>query len=956
MAKTDNGPFDLEKVLAEEFALLHDADAGVGKLGTLYGKIHALVDAGDGRSALCLSGGGIRSASFGLGVLQALARRKLLFNFHYLSTVSGGGYIGGWLSAWRMRVPDSAVESGLTSNIPDLYDEPPELAELRANSNYLTPKLGAMSADTWTLVALYIRNLLLNWLIFLPAIAAVLLLPILSYELLAWAKTWSHVPQYWFAGAAVFLLFIALTTSVSGRFDKAYGRVTQKQFLWFILLPTYIGATFLSLSVVSKQIIVLPEWISDRLAAGFVDLLLSLSVVSREGNKLIVDIGPWNGAVIGAVLYAVAWIVAFTGKKLFPDPALKGTNHDPFPWPLLVGWTAAGAVAGCLVALGYKLIHYPVDDDSLKLIVVMGGGWVALVMFLAESAYLGGTSYSTNGDVDREWLARSSGWFVALTLGWAALAALVLYAPAIRDWVLWGVAAVGTGAGIAGSWMGASAKTAATFAGKRIKSLSMTTVLSLATVIFLAALAILISNILPGVLTDLATSFFDFPIASIGAYPKELAVVTSSMIVACALLVIGIAVWVNVNRFSSHAIYRNRLIRAFLGAARAETEKSPGAIRAVPKESPTRDPFTGFDAKDNLRMTALMRPDPAKTGEKPRLFHVVNMALNVVGGRNLAWQERKAESFVTTPKMSGNDNVGFWRTEHYGSSTGGLTLGTAMAISGASASPNQGYHSSPLVGLLMTLFNVRLGWWLGNPSRPNAAELEGPHLGIVQIIQELFGLTSDRSKYIYLSDGGHFENLGIYEMVRRRCHLIVASDAGCDPACAFEDLGNAVRKVAIDLGVKIDFHKIDIKKRDADSPGLYCAIGTIKYPEPDAKNGYLLYLKPGFPGDGSLPADVNAYGLANPTFPHETTVDQFFSESQMESYRSLGAHIIDVVFGPEDSPPRLFGPTTAMTPFWEHIEEYVSPKTKPGRKPGLRPAVCVMGPGDQLPRPSGSRN
>src|SRR5688572_13976008 len=184
MAKHDNGPFDAERILIEEFKLLHGADAGDGTLAKLHGKIHALVGTGDGRSALCLSGGGIRSASFSLGVLQALARRKLLFSFHYLSTVSGGGYIGGWLSAWRRRMPDQAVESGLTSNVPDLYDEPPELTELRANSNYLTPKLGAMSADTWTLASLYVRNLLLNWLIFLPAIVSVLLLPIVAYEVL----------------------------------------------------------------------------------------------------------------------------------------------------------------------------------------------------------------------------------------------------------------------------------------------------------------------------------------------------------------------------------------------------------------------------------------------------------------------------------------------------------------------------------------------------------------------------------------------------------------------------------------------------------------------------------------------------------------------------------------------------------------------------------------------------
>ncbi len=343
-------------------------------------------------------------------------------------------------------------------------------------------------------------------------------------------------------------------------------------------------------------------------------------------------------------------------------------------------------------------------------------------------------------------------------------------------------------------------------------------------------------------------------------------------------------------------------------------------------------------------------------GKRPRLFPVINIALNVVGGDNLAWQERKAEPFAVTPLASGNGDVGFWRTNRYASSTGGLSLATAMAISGASASPNQGYHSSPIVGLLMTLFNVRLGWWLGNPGKPKVAEREGPPAGFFQIVQELFGLTTSDRDYVYLSDGGHFENLGIYEMVRRRCHLIVACDAGYDPKSAFEDLGNAVRKVWIDLGVQIDFTKIDIKKRDASPPGHYCALATIRYPEPGAEPGHLLYLKPGFPNDGSQPADVTAYGLANPAFPHESTGDQFFSESQMESYRSLGSHIIDVVFGPADAPAGPSAPIPAMKPFWQHIEEYVSPKAKPDRKPDLRPAARVMGPGDQLPRRSLHRN
>jgi hypothetical protein len=492
-------------------------------------------------------------------------------------------------------------------------------------------------------------------------------------------------------------------------------------------------------------------------------------------------------------------------------------------------------------------------------------------------------------------------------------------------WGGWTTLAVGgAGAGIAGSWIGSSAKTLATNLGRKVESFSMTKIVSLATVIFLAALAVLLSNLLPVALEWLESQA---TCAFCGSPQWKSVVVEFWTMIALAAIAVGFALFVNVNRFSSHAIYRNRLARAFLGAARGLTRR----------KSPTRDPFTDFDPEDNVRVHELMTPraSASQPDRRPRLFPVINMALNVVGGDNLAWQERKAEPFVVTPRVSGNDNVGFWPTKRYGSTTGGISLATAIAISGAAASPNQGYHSSPLVGLLMTLLNVRLGWWLGNPRNPSAAEREGPPAGIIQIVEELFGQTTSDKDYIYLSDGGHFENLGIYEMVRRRCHLIVACDAGCDPDYAFADLGNAVRKVWIDLGVQIDFHKIDIKKRDVTPPGLYCAMATIRYPEPGAEPGHLLYLKPGFHSDGSQPADVIAYGLANPAFPHESTGDQFFSESQLESYRSLGSHIIDVVFGPADSKVESPVPTPAMGRFWPHIENYMTPKpSTPKRRPG----------------------
>src|SRR2546425_10510790 len=120
-------------------------------------------------AAICLSGGGIRSATFGLGVLQGLAHNKLLRRFSYLSTVSGGGYVGSWLSAWIRRHPRgvSGVEQELPSEHPDylLKPEPEAITHLRSYSNYLTPKLGLLSADTWTLIAIVVRNLVVNWLV-----------------------------------------------------------------------------------------------------------------------------------------------------------------------------------------------------------------------------------------------------------------------------------------------------------------------------------------------------------------------------------------------------------------------------------------------------------------------------------------------------------------------------------------------------------------------------------------------------------------------------------------------------------------------------------------------------------------------------------------------------------------------------------------------------------------------
>ena len=856
------GSRDLLDVLTEEFRELRPGvSCPAGTLVELYGAIHRLEQP---RSALCLSGGGIRSACFALGVMQALARHRLLFSFDYLSTVSGGGYIGSWLSAWRHHAQDDqAVQAGLVARSVDPPDEPAELQGLRASSNFLTPKVGAMSPDTWTAAALFIRNLVLNWTVFLPLFLAVVLFPIGAAEFVGWAPLWpDFVPQLLLLLAAALLVW-GLTQSLVYRSGADGHGIGQGQYLRRILIPLHVAAT--------------------SLCAVALHPLFATAAT---------DLAGWlgYGATAGVIVYGASWCIAFLWRpREFGRFALFGTEQDPVSaLQLFFYWIVTGAVSGAVIAIGYGLwlstrgsTDYGawVSTAGVKnLLVTAGVSWLMLGLMLGDTLYVGLASYARDGDSEREWRARSSGWLMAVMLVWTVLSGIILFGPAAFDaaWK-WGFAAAGgTVSGLVAVLIGSSGKSAATTARQLVEKWPVTVIVSIATLIFLPLLAILLAG---G--ARLALDTIEAGLSSDNRFVLEPALrllVTAVACAACLVTALIMSYYINVNRFSLHAVYRNRLIRGFLGSARG-TKRQP-------------DAFTGFDLGDNLPMARLWPPHPRRMDRC--LFPVVNMALNVAGGSNLAWQERKAEAFAVTPLAAGNSRTNFRSTALYGDRKGGMTLGTAMAISGAAVSPNQGYHSSPLVSILMMLANVRLGWWLGNPADDRAASREGPRFSFVPIIDELFGATSDRGRYVYLSDGGHFENLGIYEMVRRRCRYIVVSDAGCDPDFQLGDLGNAVRKVWIDFGVAIRFRSIDLAARKPESAGgVYCAIADICYPEPEADPGLLIYIKPSY--HGTEPADVRSYAALNPTFPHESTTDQWFSESQMESYRVLGGYIVDLI-------------------------------------------------------------
>jgi hypothetical protein len=590
-----------------------------------------------------------------------------------------------------------------------------------------------------------------------------------------------------------------------------------------------------------------------------------------HSNSLPTQYPLGTGITCGGLVYFLAW---FFGRIVARPSGDAVDGWD------LAAWIASGSLVGALVAEWISVILPRLDA---VFVVVFGLSGCVAAYLIGEIFYVGASSFRRRGEMDREWLARASGWLSAAASIWLVLSGLSLLGPPAFTWLCrWAGTAVGgaTLAGVGGAsgllsiLLGSSEKTAATVAGQALKRLSYQRIASIAAVIFAMVLIVLLSMVgqhLPG----MAPLSRVIPVR--GSFPAHSAEWMAGLIALAFLM----SYCVNVNRFSLHSLYRNRLSRAFVGSARARSR--------------TPDPFTGFDPGDNLALK-----DVIPKNSPNRLFHVINAALNVVATDNLAWQERKAESFTFSRLHCGGDVVGFRPTVGFaGAPYGGVSLATALAVSGAAVSPNQGYNSSPLIGFLLMLFNVRLGWWFGNPNRASYWR-EGPLLGLTPALKELAGATRDDGRWIYLSDGGHFENLGVYEMIRRRCRFIVISDADCDPEFQFQDLGNAARKVFIDFGVSIDFRSLELRPRsttpsataqgDPSAFGARFAVGRILYPG-SAIAGWLLYIKPTYQATEGI--GIRSYASQHSSFPHESTADQWFSESQLESYRALGAYLIE---------------------------------------------------------------
>jgi hypothetical protein len=371
-------------------------------------------------------------------------------------------------------------------------------------------------------------------------------------------------------------------------------------------------------------------------------------------------------------------------------------------------------------------------------------------------------------------------------------------------------------------------------------------------------------------------------------------------VVAAIALLIGF--YTNFNYTSPHRMYRDRLMEAFLPdlSAIARTEWQPAS---------------GADSAPLQTMCGAGMDQPRYKGP----YHIINANVVLVNSQNLKYRDRGSDNFILSPLFCGGDAMGWIDTGSYVAKPKlmpwgrPMTLASAMSISGAAANPHTGRSGglarNAIVSFLMSMLNLRLGYMDINPDEKHHKALlpKRPNLffpGLSELASSGF---KEESHFIELTDGGHFENTGVYELVRRKLALIVATDSGADDDYAFADLANAIERVRVDFGANIkfraDFDLCDVVGRESETvltphrsirfAKRGYAIADIRYA--DHSHGTLILIKPTMVQ--GLPADLYGYKVAEPTFPQQTTADQFFDEAQFESYRELGYQLTKRMVG-----------------------------------------------------------
>jgi hypothetical protein len=278
----------------------------------------------------------------------------------------------------------------------------------------------------------------------------------------------------------------------------------------------------------------------------------------------------------------------------------------------------------------------------------------------------------------------------------------------------------------------------------------------------------------------------------------------------------------------------------------------------------------------------------------PAPYHLINATLNVPDSPHEELRGRRSDHFLLSKHYCGSKLTGWHRTQDL---CPDLTLSTAMSISGAAAAPHMGTRTLRRYTALMSLLGLRLGYWLDRRTLPDQDSAWFDRLmppALACLLTELTGWRMhEKRRYLNLSDGGHIENLGVYELLRRRCRYIIAIDGECDPEHHFGGLLTLTRMAAIDLGVKIEPDLGDLRPNEQGWTNAHFVMARIGYPNSEGE-GLLLYVKSSMTGNES--EYLRHYRREHPAFPHESTAQQLFSETQFEAYRALGEHVGESLF------------------------------------------------------------
>jgi hypothetical protein len=889
---------------------------------------------------LALSGGGIRAASFHLGVVQGLARGNILPWMDYISAVSGGSFIAAWLAKWFRAESYGQVIESLKAGV-----EPLRIRQLRAGASYLTPRIGPFGTDTLLFLATYIHQLVLYAVVLLLTATLIVTIP---YLFLLLGMTALVAPGWALAlaKAAVALLTfsIALMVQYYVRSQRKIGILSPLLWLRWAVFPVWVLAwcwkahqLFGSLEPKNSE---MPEFIGAVVAAVLFDMAW-LKLGWRGTHK--------QPIIAGATLVA-SYFLCFSIFRVAIDPATsshvssmagalkdfvgeiraKGTSHiAPSLWFKIAFFSSA--LAAIIVAIVHRRLRRWLNTDGVdsassnyesSRIVQNSISFIssailiyALLWYLEfrrpsifyHFGFLLCPKNATAAAIVLIYCVITPIFITVFGLTGQAIIGLLgaIITPHVRESTMRTLTYLYKWAGFATFVFIAAffGPPIAQFIGVRPSLLILLIVLILLLTWILRLFwrgtrfqriaIVLVDHFVAYVLFTsflIGASWFVVhsvlgvivaPADTSGAFTNFWADVSLNLgdwvMVAWLLNLVAVlllAVRFGNNSSSMHLFYQGRLARAFLA------EFLPGA-----------EFLESMHAPKPIRLAELAR---SRSFVGP--CFLFNSTLNLGRADDLARQVRQAANFVFSPNFCGfhlpswtddSDQSWYLETERF-DEDGGITLGQAMTISASAIGSNMGVRTSPKGRFINTLLNLRLGWWIPNPRVGITDSESEPWWGIYLLWKEIMGKTSATGRSIHLSDGGHFENLGLYELVRRRCQVIIASDASEDRNKEFRSLADAIEKSRVDLGARITIDCEPLRQKKLQHAVAY---GNISYA--DGSHGLLVYIKPTMVRNS--PIDLRHFKIMNVEFPHHSTTDQWFGEPQFESYRMLGETIAKTV-------------------------------------------------------------